>query len=423
MSTIIIYLLANTLFFLSLNHYMECFALVSRVKFFKRTMSSLAAGAALIPLELFSPPIAFLLSVMLPFFITFAYTRRLPECLLLPVGFGALLAFQFPTGLLLLPVLSGFFPSMRSDTKTALIFFFCSLLLFLVLQTACLFWKSRQFSLPLNLHFLLAAIPAISVIIYFIIALMQLWDYGFLPSLLGLSSICMMAVSNLIHFFIVKMFGDLLASEHQNELIVQEAHLKVDYYREVEQSNEKIRQIRHDLRNQLAGLYDSLIEGNGTVQEKLTGILGELEDTGNCIYTSNEILNSILKLKFNEAEKKSIRIEHDVMVPKHIKIEYGDMGILFGNLLDNAIEACDRLPEGERWLRLTVNYASGGLVLIVENSKDADDDVDLCTRKKRPHEHGIGIKSVRKVVEKYDGAIEFIDEARRFEASAIIYGM
>ena len=123
------------------------------------------------------------------------------------------------------------------------------------------------------------------------------------------------------------------------------------------------------------------------------------------------------------AEKAHINIDYDIMIPKYLGIEYGDMGILFGNLLDNAIEACCRIPETQRWIRVTISYSAGGLVLIIENSKDEMEDNDLKTMKGKTPEHGIGTKSIRKVVEKYDGVIEFKDEAKRFEASAIIYGI
>ena len=72
------------------------------------------------------------------------------------------------------------------------------------------------------------------------------------------------------------------------------------------------------------------------------------------------------------------------MLPKYLEIEYGDMGILFGNLLDNAIEACCRIPEPLRWIRLTSSYSSGGLILIVENSKNEEEDSDLSTIKEKP---------------------------------------
>ncbi len=423
MNTYSLSFLASVLYFLSLIHFMKYFLHLESLSFPRYFLYTLFFCIISTLLASVFPMIAASIWIIAPFLYSFYHFRKLSMSLWLPAAFLLVFIVQLPVAFLFSRFLSAFFPLIDCSLKIESCLFSCTVAFFLVVLEICLFHETRHSVIPFRLRVLLALVPACSIIIYFILIFVGLWHEEGVFAFLILCGILMITVSNFIYLVVVARFQSLLITEHQNELLVQEAHLKEDYYKEIEQHNQEIHRIKHDLKNQLSGLYNNLNTGNPAIREKLSALLGELEDTGNQLYTSNEILNSILKLKFNDAEKCHIRIEHDVMVPKHMNIEYGDMGILFGNLLDNATEACMRLPECRRWIRLTVNYSSGGLILIVENSKDTDDDVDFHTRKKRPSEHGIGIKSVKRVVEKYDGAIEFIDESDHFEVSAIIYGI
>ena len=94
---------------------------------------------------------------------------------------------------------------------------------------------------------------------------------------------------------------------------------------------------------------------------------------------------------------------------------------MYGNLLDNAIEACRKLPAEERYIRLDSKYSEGMLLLIVENSKTVEENPTLHTTKRNKELHGRGISSVRMVIEKYSGTLNFEDKGNLFEASAILY--
>ena len=108
------------------------------------------------------------------------------------------------------------------------------------------------------------------------------------------------------------------------------------------------------------------------------------------------------------------------MVPKYMNIDYGDMGVLFGNLLDNAIEANRLVEEKNRWIDVSVNYEDHILVINIKNSKL----LGISKKKEKNYlNHGIGINSVRQIVEKYNGIAEFQDLGDIFEASAILYGI
>ena len=130
----------------------------------------------------------------------------------------------------------------------------------------------------------------------------------------------------------------IYASIYEKEMIIQGAKLKEAYYSEVDKSSQYLRKIRHDLKNKLIGIY-GIEDDNELIRTKIKEIIGELEDSKKNLYTDNCILNSVLNIKYSAAQVADIKIESNIFVPKYMNIDYGDMGVLFGNLLDNAIEA------------------------------------------------------------------------------------
>lgn len=116
-------------------------------------------------------------------------------------------------------------------------------------------------------------------------------------------------------------------------------------------------------------------------------------------------------------------MDTQIHIPKRMQVEYGDIGVLYGNLLDNAIEACRKLPEAGRFIRIENKYVSGRLLLVVTNSKENEKNKHLKTTKKDTYTHGYGIASVRRVVEKYNGVVQFKDNGITFEVSVMMYGI
>lgn len=109
--------------------------------------------------------------------------------------------------------------------------------------------------------------------------------------------------------------------------------------------------------------------------------------------------------------------------PKQMQLDHGDIGVLYGNLVDNAVEACSKVPEGQRFVKIENKYQSGILLLVITNSKTGKKNKSLKTTKKDNIRHGHGVQSVRKVIEKYNGTVSFTDKGDIFEVSAMLYGI
>lgn len=141
------------------------------------------------------------------------------------------------------------------------------------------------------------------------------------------------------------------------------------------------------------------------------------------IYTANIIVNTILNNKLRNAQKRHIATEASVLVPKQMNLDYSAAGILLGNLLDNAIEACEKIEASKRWIAVNIIYKEHTLILKICNSKEIKKANIALSSKRHYKQSGIGIHSVTRVVERYNGTIEFLDLGDSFEVSAVLYGI
>ena len=245
---------------------------------------------------------------------------------------------------------------------------------------------------------------------------------NFTEKILCLTIVILIFLTNFLTFLLFHRLSIVMNNNYKNELLLQEANAKEQYYRQIEENNKIIQKIKHDLKNRLLALY--AIEKNSIVfQNEFKKLLGELDSKENKIYTINPVINMILNNKFHVAKSLEIKIDSSILVPKKINLDYSDAGILLGNLLDNAIEACTKVPVEKRWISIDIIYQRHLLIVKICNSKDKR-AVNIDRSSKLDFEqHGIGIQSVKNIVEKYNGAIIFSDLNEKFEVNAILYGI
>ena len=141
------------------------------------------------------------------------------------------------------------------------------------------------------------------------------------------------------------------------------------------------------------------------------------------LHTGNLIIDSILNSKLSEAVEKDISVSVHVMLPADVKIETDDMVVILGNVLDNAIEACEQIPTDKR-LELMLKYEDGCIIVSVRNSFDGNmnrkGDVFVSLKSDKSL-HGIGLQSVRHTVEKHNGEMQISTTKNIFSVDAILY--
>ena len=263
-------------------------------------------------------------------------------------------------------------------------------------------------------------IPVSSIVLFII-----LLGNGQLSQVQLITGISVVYFLNITTFYLY----DSLASSYKklSETVVMEKEKEL-YFRQCEMmqdSTEELRAFRHDLNNQLIAVTGLLEAGKDLEAARLLSELtGKTRTYALHSTTGNVPVDSIVNYKLQNAMKEKITVESEVRVPQDLEMEVSDCITILGNLLDNAITAVTMLPEEKRFLRLKVVYDRGRLIVRCENPYCQEivcQNGEIVSSKQNQSEHGIGLKNVERVVEKYMGCMNIYHENQTFLVEILIF--
>ena len=226
---------------------------------------------------------------------------------------------------------------------------------------------------------------------------------------------------------IVSVFGmDRIYVEQKK---AQQYQVQTAVYQTLEEQYRQAERLRHDLKNHvlaLRGLWEE------KAWEKLGDYLKRMEDSAQLGMSGeaagNRAVDALLCQKRKLAEEKGIDWECDVRVPKRCSVDEFDLCVLFGNLLDNALEACVRLQQKERgqeqgskpFIRVQAGNVKSCFLLEVKNSMDIGEKQRNGSAKEDLQEHGIGLLNVGDVVRRYNGVMNTERQEGIFDISILL---
>ena len=207
----------------------------------------------------------------------------------------------------------------------------------------------------------------------------------------------------------------ILLGERQKHF-VEEQQVKAMKKRleEAENFYGNIRKVRHEMKNHMANIKGLAGAGEyGEIGDYIRRMDETMQELEYKYVTGNAVTDVIINDKCRRAEKAGIRFDADFRYGGEIPVF--DMGIILNNLLDNAIEACEKLETGKGFIRLSLKRKKQFLILYVENSFDGAVPVSkgspLPPTTKQSilpgiiTEHGIGLENVRDIAERYFGGV------------------
>jgi len=175
----------------------------------------------------------------------------------------------------------------------------------------------------------------------------------------------------------------------------------------------------HDEKHHINAIYELLSQGEIDRAIQYTeDMTRELNRSGTRIWSNNVMLDLILNAKRQEAELKQIDVDIKFDDMSNLVVDDVDLCALISNILDNAIEANQKLDDADkRWIKFYGERK--GDIWIINSSNPISDPVlmkdgRLMTSKSDRHAHGYGIESMRRVLDKYFGDMNIVIEEDKF---------
>lgn len=196
----------------------------------------------------------------------------------------------------------------------------------------------------------------------------------------------------------------------------QQIKSQAKHFDEILQSQKEIRKIRHDIKNHIIALRGFCADND------INGALNYLDDacsmlskTNASVKTGNVAFDAIMNTKKATAENKNIDFKTKLMLPAGFGIDPVDICMIFGNALDNAIEACDKTEKKK--ISVSAIYDKNSLTCKITNTAIYEKNSGFKTTKKDPFNHGFGIENIKTALKKYNSVPEF-----RYENGIFTFG-
>lgn len=205
------------------------------------------------------------------------------------------------------------------------------------------------------------------------------------------------------------LFSWMLAPVIDKRIAAFQSDLMSKHIAEVENIYRQMRGWRHDYHSHIQAVKAHLkLEQYAEIGTYLDKLDTDLTNVDTVIKSGNVMVDAILNSKISIVSSKKININAKAVVPKKLAISEIDLCIIIGNLLDNATEACVKLPdEADRFIRIYIDILKEQLYISVTNAVGGSirksGNVYLSSKEKEGH--GFGLMRVDKITDKYGGFI------------------
>lgn len=217
---------------------------------------------------------------------------------------------------------------------------------------------------------------------------------------------CGVSITTIVILYLYERTLKQQAILARQQLSQMQLENQVKHYNALMLSQQQVRKTKHDLENHLNAIKAQIDNSESTQAVNYINSLLEQTSSGETHFdTGNTVLDAILSVKKEEAENKGITFTANLLIPAELPIKSTDICVIFGNALDNAIEACEKVPN-HPYILVDIVYGENTLMCKIENSMPVDLDTTKATTKADFHNHGIGRMNIVSALEHYNSISE-----------------
>lgn len=225
----------------------------------------------------------------------------------------------------------------------------------------------------------------------------------------------------LIMYFVVQQMSKDNQTKLEYELMKEKEKYSKESMEIITRSNEELREFKHDLKNYLLPLQEAMETMPQSEMVKVWEKINQkIEDVQTLIQTGNSYVDSMINTKITLARSEKVDVKCTIL-SKMEGIDDLEFCSVFGNLMDNAIEAERKVTE-KKEIIIFVEEKMGYLRLEIQNKIEKsvlNENSSLNTTKKDTSSHGIGHKSVKRTMQKVGGALKYYETGDLFCAEAV----
>lgn len=232
---------------------------------------------------------------------------------------------------------------------------------------------------------------------------------------------------NIMVFYLYDRLQKSYETAYENRMLEQAIESKNTQVKLVKEAEEKISFLRHDFKNHLISIemYAESNDCNGII-EYIHSAFDFLKIENQVTHSGNFDVDSILNYKLQEMKQKNVDITCSVNIPCELNIENFDINIILGNLMNNAMEAMDKVEK--KIFSLKISFNSNIIFIHMRNTYDGNEKKSgkcFITTKEDKCLHGIGLKSVEKILKKYNGTLSCFTNKKSnvFVTEAMLYNI
>lgn len=233
---------------------------------------------------------------------------------------------------------------------------------------------------------------------------------------------CILILFNALIFYLYDRLQKNYATIYEKKVLEQAVDAQHSQLELMKEAQNKIRFLQHDFKNHLIAIE------NYAKKAEYTAIISYIKQSFNflsleqqLVDSGNTEIDSILNYKLQEMKRKKISLKYSVVIPQELNISGFDINIILGNLLNNALEAMEKTETKE--FSLHIYFDKNILFLHMKNTYNGqiiETSEGLQTTKNNKQSHGIGLKSVSKILEKYNGDIMYTHDHNTFITDVMI---
>jgi signal transduction histidine kinase len=278
--------------------------------------------------------------------------------------------------------------------------------------------QARKFLLPMGVLAIFSILEVVNYQVHFTYILSLFFQIGVLIFVL----ITCVVGSGFIRDAL-RLRGEEQKLKYEMELMEYRMEEQKKHQQLLMENQAAVKAQRHDLRHQLATLRGlSERDGASRLTEYLDTLIAEIPSERGRLYCENDAVNAIVSHYAAQAEKQGIALSIQLSVPEYPEqISDSNLCVILGNLFENAIEACGRMTEGHKFIRLRSRLQYGTLTVTMDNSFNgvvSQKDGKFLSSKR--NEIGTGLQSVSAIAEKHGGGASFETDGMVFLSSVYL---